>query len=73
MQLIHCSTMIKVQTSGSGLFSRVQAHGGGVLIPFSGVLEQKLADMPPDEVQVYCKENDLTRFVPAILMGFVLF
>lgn len=50
-----------------GWFSRVQEHGGGVLIPFSGVLEQKLADMPADEAAVYCKENDLVRCVLKIL------
>lgn len=38
---------------------RVQEHGGDVLIPFSGVLEQKLADMPADEGATYCKENDI--------------
>lgn len=54
--------------SGLGCVFRVQAHGGGVLIPFSGALEQKLADMPADEAQVYCKENDLTRCVPAIFI-----
>jgi len=60
--------MIEFQTFGSLLGSRVQAHGGGVLIPFSGVLEQKLADMPADEAAVYCKENDLTRCVPVVLI-----
>lgn len=37
----------------------MQEHGGDVLIPFSGVLEQKLADMPADEGATYCKENDI--------------
>lgn len=57
--------LIELQTCGC----RVQAHGGGVMIPFSGVLEQKLADMPADEAQVYCKENDLTRCASTIYLS----
>jgi obg-like ATPase 1 len=45
----------------------VQEHGGGALIPFSGVLEQKLADMPADEAQVYCKEKELISALPKII------
>ncbi|GAQ86894.1 GTP-binding protein [Klebsormidium nitens] len=45
----------------------VQEHGGDVLIPFSGVLEQKLADMPADEGATYCKENDIASALPKII------
>ena len=31
-------------------------HGGEPIIPFSGVFESKLADMPDDERDKYCKE-----------------
>ena len=41
----------------------MQEHGGELIIPFSGVFEQKLADMPDDEAAVYCKENQLQRRV----------
>ena len=34
---------------------------GSVLIPFSGILESKLADMPEDEKERYLKENGITR------------
>jgi len=34
---------------------------GAVLIPFSGALESKLADMPDDEKQRYLDENKITR------------
>ncbi len=41
---------------------RVQEHGGETIIPFSGVLEQKLVDMPEDEAAVYCQENQTIRY-----------
>lgn len=34
---------------------------GAVIIPFSGVFENKLADMPPDERQAYLNEVKATR------------
>lgn len=34
---------------------------GAVLIPFSGVLELKLVDMPADEAEKYLKEQGITR------------
>lgn len=34
---------------------------GALLIPFSGVLETKLADMPDDERQRFLDENKITR------------
>lgn len=34
---------------------------GGVLIPFSGVLETRLSDMPDDERQRFLDENKITR------------
>ena len=34
---------------------------GAILIPFSGVMETKLADMPDDEKQRFLDENKITR------------
>jgi obg-like ATPase 1 len=48
----------------------VQEHGGEPIIPFSGVFEQKLADMPDDEAAVYCKENQLQRCLPFTITSF---
>jgi obg-like ATPase 1 len=45
----------------------IQEHGGDQIIPFSGALEQKLADMPADEQAVYCKENDIASALPKII------
>ncbi|CAI7856998.1 unnamed protein product [Closterium sp. NIES-53] len=45
----------------------VQEHGQDPIIPFSGVLESKLADMPADEVATYCKENDIQSGLPKII------
>jgi len=42
---------------------RVQEHGGEPIIPFSGVLERNLADMPEDEAAKYCQENNVQRYV----------
>ena len=39
----------------------VKAHGGGVIIPFSGSTEQTLLDMPDDEEAVWCKENEVSH------------
>ncbi|KAK7831960.1 obg-like atpase 1 [Quercus suber] len=36
-------------------------HGGEPIIPFSGVLERNLADMPEDEAAKYCQENNVQR------------
>lgn len=41
--------------------SRVQEHGGEIIIPFSAAVERNLADMPPDEASKYCEENKLQR------------
>ncbi|KAH7427405.1 hypothetical protein KP509_10G043200 [Ceratopteris richardii] len=49
------------------IHSWVQEHGGEPIIPFSGVLEKNLADMPPDEAAVYCKENQLQSALPKII------
>lgn len=43
--------------------SRVQEHGGDIIIPFSAAVERNLADMPPDEASKYCEENKLQRLV----------
>ncbi|CAM6100999.1 unnamed protein product [Calypogeia fissa] len=45
----------------------VQEHGADPIIPFSGLLESKLADMTPDEVATYCKENELVSSLPKII------
>lgn len=45
----------------------VQEHGGEPIIPFSGVFEQKLVDMPADEAAVYCKENQLQSALTKII------
>ncbi|GJP78088.1 hypothetical protein CLOP_g8414, partial [Closterium sp. NIES-67] len=44
----------------------VQEHGQDPIIPFSGVLESKLADMPADEVAKYCKENEIQSGLPRL-------
>ena len=47
---------------------RVQEHGGGdPILPFSGVLEGKLADMPEDEGEQYCKANEISSALPKII------
>ena len=38
------------------IFEWVKTHGGEPIIPFSGVLESKLFDMPDDEKAAYTKE-----------------
>lgn len=48
------------------MFSRVQEHGGGQMIPFSCVLEKNLSDMPPDEAAKYCEANNVQRSVQCI-------
>jgi len=40
---------------------------GALLIPFSGVLELKLVDMPPDEAEKYLKENGITSSLDKIV------
>lgn len=50
-------------------FCRVQEHGGEPIIPFSCVLEKKLADMPEDEAAKYCEENKLQR---QVLLGLLM-
>lgn len=51
------------------MFSRVQEHGGGQMIPFSCVLEKTLSDMPPDEAAKYCEENNIQRSVQIICLA----
>ncbi len=38
------------------IFEWVKAHGGEPIIPFSGIFENKLFDMPDDGKAAYCKE-----------------
>eukprot|EP00271_Cylindrocystis_brebissonii_P001664 TRINITY_DN11944_c0_g2_i1.p1 TRINITY_DN11944_c0_g2~~TRINITY_DN11944_c0_g2_i1.p1 ORF type:complete len:392 (+),score=99.67 TRINITY_DN11944_c0_g2_i1:156-1331(+) len=45
----------------------VQEHGADAIIPFSGVLESKLADMPEDEAAKYCKDNEIGSALPKII------
>lgn len=49
------------------IHSWVQGHGGELIIPFSGALEQKLADMPPDEAAKYCEENKIQSALSKII------
>jgi obg-like ATPase 1 len=50
------------------IFEWVQAHGNDPIIPFSGALEQKLFDMPPDENEAYCKEIGASSALPKIIV-----
>lgn len=45
----------------------VTAHGGGVMIPFSGAVEQELLDMPDDEVEKYCEEQKMASVLPKVI------
>ncbi|KAF3789732.1 Obg-like ATPase 1 [Nymphaea thermarum] len=47
--------------------NKVQEHGGEPIIPFSCILERKLADMPEDEAAKYCEENKLQSALPKII------
>lgn len=47
------------------IFEWVKEHGGEPIIPFSGVLESKLFDMPDDEKAAYLKEV-LLRLAPSV-------
>ena len=38
------------------IFEWVKEHGGEPIIPFSGILEAKIFDMPDDEKATYLKE-----------------
>jgi hypothetical protein len=53
------------------VYQWVQEHGGEPIIPFSGIMESKLFDMPDDEKGVYCKEVrcllGCPDFVPPVL------
>lgn len=35
---------------------------GAAIIPFSGIFENKIVDMPPDERQAYLNEVKTTRY-----------
>lgn len=45
----------------------IQEHGKDPIIPFSGVFESKLADMPGDEAGKYCQENQIASALPKII------
>ncbi|XP_019854286.1 PREDICTED: obg-like ATPase 1 isoform X2 [Amphimedon queenslandica] len=48
----------------------IDAHdAGAIVIPFSGVFEQKLLDMPEDEAARYCTENKVTSSLPKIIVN----
>ena len=53
------------------VFEWVKNHGGEPIIPFSGVFESKLVDMPEDERDKYCKEvcSSLQHVVNALITG----
>ena len=42
-------------------------HGGEPIIPFSGVFESKLVDMPEDERDKHCKEVGATSAIDKIV------
>ncbi len=54
------------------VFEWVKNHGGEPIIPFSGVFESKLVDMPEDERDKYCKEVCLTACATHIVLEEVL-
>ncbi|KAK9841766.1 hypothetical protein WJX81_001513 [Elliptochloris bilobata] len=49
------------------IFEWVKAHGGEPIIPFSGIFENKLFDMPADEKAAYCKEVGAQSALPKII------
>ena len=56
-----CRSVCALQLLSTGccrrqIFEWVKAHGGEPIIPFSGIFENKLFDMPADEKEAYCKE-----------------
>lgn len=50
------------------IFEWVQNNGGDPIIPFSGALEAKLFDMPDDEKEAYCKEQEAQSALPKIIV-----
>jgi len=44
----------------------VDSHGGGLIIPFSGVFESKILAMEADEREKYCKEVNATSSIGKI-------
>lgn len=50
------------------VFEWVKNHGGEPIIPFSGVFESKLVDMPEDERDKYCKEVCLASCATVIAL-----
>lgn len=50
------------------VFEWIQSHGKEPIIPFSGALEAKLFDMPPDEQESYCKEKETQSILPKIIV-----
>ena len=51
------------------VFEWVKNHGGEPIIPFSGVFESKLVDMPDDERDKYCKEVRLAACATDIVLA----
>ena len=49
------------------VFEWVKNHGGEPIIPFSGVFESKLVDMPEDERDKYCTEVGATSAIDKIV------
>ena len=64
---LHYATLIHVLCFGLQVFEWVKNHGGEPIIPFSGVFESKLADMPEDERDKYCKEVGATSAIDKIV------
>ena len=51
-----CTAPLSAGCCRRQIFEWVKAHGGEPIIPFSGIFENKLFDMPADEKEAYCKE-----------------
>ncbi|EPS62769.1 hypothetical protein M569_12020, partial [Genlisea aurea] len=45
----------------------VQEHGGETIIPVSCALENKLADMSPEEAAKYCEENQVQSALSKVI------
>ncbi|MEW5302457.1 MAG: hypothetical protein WDW36_005239 [Sanguina aurantia] len=45
----------------------VKAHGGEPILPFSGIFENNIVDMPEDEKAIFCKEKGAVSALPKII------
>lgn len=65
--LLHNATWTHLLCFALQVFEWVKNHGGEPIIPFSGVFESKLVDMPEDERDKYCKEVGATSAIDKIV------